>query len=82
MTGWLPVRNRIEIALLTVLSYAGVFFFGTGMCMIGGITFGRMDRSMADCLVYVALGISLYLYGQIFTEKKEKELKETEEVME
>ena len=46
------------------------------MCMIGGMTFGRMDRTMADCLVYVALGISLYLYGQVFTEKKEKELKE------
>lgn len=82
MTGWSPVRIRIEIALLTVLSYAGVFFFGAGMCMIGSITFGRMDRSMADCLVYVALGISLYLYGQVFTEKKEKELKEIEEVTE
>lgn len=82
MTGWLPIRIRIEIALLTVLSYAGVFFFGAGMCMIGGTIFGRMDRTMADCLVYIALGISLYLYGHVFTEKKEKELKESKEAKE
>lgn len=50
--------------------------------MIGGTIFGRMDRTMADCLVYVALGISLYLYGQVFTEKKEKELKESKEAKE
>ena len=82
MTGWLPVRIRIEITLLTVLSYAGVFFFGVGVCMIGGTIFGRMDREMADCLVYVALGISLHLYGQIIAEKKEKELKESKEAKE
>lgn len=78
----MPVRIRIEITLLTVLTYAGVFFFGAGACMIGGTIFGRMDRTTADCLVYVALGISLYLYGQVFTEKKEKELEEIEEVTE
>ena len=68
--------------MLTVLSYVGVFFFGVGMCMIGGIIFGRMDRIVTDCLVYVALGISLYLFGQVFTEKKEKELKESKEAKE
>ena len=82
MTGWLHIRIRIEITMLTVLSYVGVFFFGVGMCMIGGIIFGRMDRIVTDCLVYVALGISLYLFGQIFTEKKEKELEESKEAME
>ena len=82
MTEWLPVIIRIEITLLTGLSYIGVFFFGIGMCMIGGTIFGRMDRTMADCLVYVALGISLYLYGQVIAERKEKELKESKEAKE
>lgn len=82
MTEWLPIKIRIEITLLTVLSYVGIFFFGVGMCVMCGTIFGRMNKEIADCLVYVALGVSLHLYGQVIAEKKEKELKESKEAME
>ena len=79
MTKWKTARIRLESALLEVISTAGIFFVGAGLCMIVTAKLGRLDRSTADCLVYVALGIASYLYGQTFAEKKEKELKELKE---